>query len=117
MHLDGSAVERPHLDFEADQLLLLESLEDPRQHAILGPGPHAGVNRVPVPQRGWQLAPLRAILGNVKDRIENLQMGLSERASGLGKTVLYLLVLGLGQFHFMPIKPPSHACELYLNML
>ena len=99
MHLDGGAVERSHLDFEVDQLLLLESLEDPRQHAILGPGPHPGVNRVPVPQRGGQLAPLRAVLGDVKDRIENLQMGISQCASGLGKTVLYLLVLSLGQFH------------------
>ena len=48
MNLHDGRVHRHGFDFDADQLLALQFLEDGVEHAVLRPAVHAGVNGMPV---------------------------------------------------------------------
>jgi hypothetical protein len=99
MHLDDGAVQRDRFDLDAHDLSMLQLLEHPIQHAQLGPAVHAGVDRVPVAEALGQAAPLAAVLGNVQDRIQNLQIGQADIASLSRQTSLDLFVLGWCDLH------------------
>jgi len=74
MHLDAGAVQAQRLDPDADQPVPLELLEHPVEHAVPGPAAHPHVDRVPVTEPLRQAAPLAAVLGDVEDGVEHLQV-------------------------------------------
>ena len=47
MHFDDRAVEANRFDLHADELLMLQLLEQPIEHTGLRPAVHPGVDRVP----------------------------------------------------------------------
>ena len=65
MNLPDGRVHRHGFDFDADQLLALQFLEDGVEHAVLRPAVHAGVNGVPVAEALGQAAPFAALLGDI----------------------------------------------------
>ena len=75
MHLHDGGVHFDGLDLDAHDLLALQQFEDLVQHAALGPAIHAGVDGVPGAETLGQSAPLAAMLGDVQQRIEELQIG------------------------------------------
>jgi hypothetical protein len=99
MHLHDGAVERDRFDLDAHDLSMLQLLEHAIHHAQLGPPVHPGVDRVPIAEALGQATPLAAVLCNVQDRIQDLQVGKADIASLPRKTALDLLVLGLCDFH------------------
>ena len=74
MHLDDRAVEADRLDLDADELLMLHFLEQAIEYARLGPAVHARINRVPVAESLRQTAPLAAVLRDVQDRVDDLEV-------------------------------------------
>ena len=96
MHFDGSAVQRGRLHFDADDLLLLQSLEDPRENARFDPASHARVDGVPMAELLGQPPPFGPVFGDVENGVESLQAAVFEGSAGLGKTVRDALVLFLG---------------------
>lgn len=74
MHLDDRAVEGNGFDLDLDDLPNLHGREDLIQDAAFGPTHHAGVDRVPRAKVGWEAPPCAAMLGDVKDGIENLKV-------------------------------------------
>src|SRR5512145_2271588 len=99
MHLDDGTVERNGLDLDAHDLLLLQLREYAIEHTALGPAVHAGIDRVPVRESLGQTTPLAPLLGNVEDRVENLQIRQADIAALARQAVGYALVLGFGDFH------------------
>ena len=88
MHLHAGAVQRDGFDLDAHDLLALQFLEHPVQHAGLGPAPHPRVDGVPVAKAFGQAAPLAAVLCDVQHRIDNLQVGHAHIAALQGQAVL-----------------------------
>ena len=99
MNLHYRAVQGYGLDPDADDLSLLQALEQSIHHAALGPAAHACIDRVPVAKALWQAAPFAAVLGYIQNGIENLQVRQTYVASWPGQTAFDLLILGFGDFH------------------
>ena len=99
MHFDGGQIQAHGLDPNAHQLLALELFKDHLQHAVLGPAVHAGVDGVPRTKTLGQSAPLAALLGDIEQRIEKLQMADPYVTALTGKTGRNTLVLLLGDPH------------------
>lgn len=117
MHLDGSAVEGSHLDFEVNDLLLLESLEYPCEHTILRPRSHARVNGVPVTECRWEPTPLGSVFSNVEDGIEHIQRLIFQGATWFGEAMRNAQCVrsGLGLIPSKPIAHINHLGDFYLN--
>lgn len=75
MHFDAGTVQRNGSDLDADDLLLLQLLEDPVEHAALGPAVHACVDGVPVAESFGQATPLAAMFGHIENGVEHLEVG------------------------------------------
>jgi hypothetical protein len=75
MHLDAGGVQRHGFELDLHDLRALQLLEDPLEHAQLGPAAHARVDGVPVAESLGQAAPFAAVLGHVTDGVEHLQIG------------------------------------------
>src|SRR5687768_11769226 len=71
MYLDDSAVQAHRLDPDTDELLLLQHLEQPIEHAGLSPSIHTSVDRMPIPKAFRQSTPFAAVLSYIKDRIDD----------------------------------------------
>ena len=67
------AVQRERVDSDSDDLFFLERHEHGIQNASLGPAVHPGVDDVPAAESLRQCAPLTPALGDVKDRVGNIQ--------------------------------------------
>jgi len=104
MHLDDGTVQGHRFDLDAHDLSVLQLFENPIQYAELGPAVHSRVDRVPVAEALGQSSPFAAVLGNVQDRIEHLQIGQADVAALPGQTTLDLLVLGLGDLHARTVR-------------
>ena len=105
MHLDAGAVQAESLDLDADQLVPLELLEHPVQHAVPGPAAHPHVDRVPVAEPLRQAAPLAALLGHVEDRVDDLQVRHLDVPPLLWKQWGDPLELRFGDFHAVDNPP------------
>lgn len=99
MHLDAGAVQRDGLDLDLYDLSALQLLERTIKHARLGPAAHTRVDRVLVAEPLGQAAPLAAVLRDVQDRVEHLQVRQPDVASLKRKTVLDLIKLRCGDLH------------------
>src|SRR5450755_1428156 len=74
MYLDDRTVEADRLDLDADQLLMLQLLEQAVQHTGLRPAVHPRVDRVPVAKALGQRTPFAAVLGHIKNSVDHLQV-------------------------------------------
>ena len=72
MHLDTCGIERNGLNLDAHDLLLLQFSKHAIDNAGFGPAIHARVDRVPVAIALGKGAPLAAVLGDKKDRVDQL---------------------------------------------
>src|SRR5271157_2908848 len=99
MHLDGGRIQAHGLDADAHDLLALQLLEDLIQHAVLGPAVHAGVDGMPISKAFGHSAPLAALLGDIEQGIQQLQVGQLDVAALPGEAGGNTLILGFGDLH------------------
>src|SRR4051812_23815031 len=99
MHLDARRVERDCLDADANNLRLLQFLEQSIEYASLGPTIHSGIDRVPIAKTLRQSAPLAAVFGHEQDGVDHLQVAQADIASLPGQTVFDLGELLGGDLH------------------
>ena len=99
MDLHDRAVDRNRLDSDAHDLFLLHLGEYPIQHAVLRPTVHAGVDRMPIAESFGQAAPFAALLRDVQDGVQDLQIAQRDVASLARQTICYAFLLRLVDFH------------------
>ena len=99
MNLHNRAVQGHGLDFDTDDLCMLQLLKQPVQNAAPGPAVHARIDRVPIAKMPGQAAPLTAMFDYIQDGIENLKIGKAYIAPLPGQTAFNLLILGFSDFH------------------
>ena len=97
MDFDGGRIQAHGLN--AHNLLALQLFEDLIQHAALGPAVHAGVDGMPISEAFGQSAPLAAVLGNIEQGVQQLQVVELHIAALTGKAGGNTLVLRLGDLH------------------
>ena len=95
MHLDDRAVQGDRLELDSHDLFALQVFED----AVLGPAIHPGVDGMPFAKPPWQPAPLAAMLGDIQDGIEHLQIREADIAPLHGERGGNACVLCFGEFH------------------
>ena len=81
MDLDACGVQRDRFDPDTHDLCTLQLLEHAIHDAGFRPAIHARVNRVPVAEAFGQSAPLAAMFGHIKDRIDHLQIAQTDVAT------------------------------------
>ncbi len=104
MDFDAGAVQRNSFNTDTDDLLMLKLPKYMAQYTTLCPAIHAGIDGMPVAESLGQSSPLAAMLGNVKNGIENLQIGMADVATLTRQAVLDLLILSFGDFHHQIIS-------------
>ena len=104
MHLDDGRVHLDGLNLDADDLFFLQPLKDLVQNPVLGPAVHAGIDGVPRAKALRQTTPLAALFGNIKQRVEKLQIRHSHLAALPRKIRLNALKLRLGDLHLLTIS-------------
>jgi len=104
MNLDHCTIQRDRFDLYANDLLTLQFLEHTIKHTLLGPAIHSRIDRVPVAETLWQAAPLAAMLGNVKDRVQHLQVRHADVAALLRQAMFDPLKLLFRDFHRLSIR-------------
>src|SRR3974390_1066116 len=104
MHFDRGGVQLDRLDADAHHLLSLEQFENLIQHALLGPAIHAGINGMPGTETLRQSAPLAAVLSDIEQRVEELQIGDPYVTALTGKTGGNTLILLLGDLHAVQLS-------------
>ncbi len=78
-------------------------LEHAFQRAVLGPPTQPNVDRVPVSEPFWQGAPLAPVLGDVKNRVQHLQVRQRHVPTLKWKMLFDLCNLFCGKFHHSSI--------------
>jgi hypothetical protein len=99
MDFNDSAVKRKHLNGNANELLLLKTRKDAIKHSVLAPAVHTGVNAVPNTKMFRQSSPFTAMLRNMKDRIQRLEVVKMHISSLTREAVGNSIVLFPGDFH------------------
>ena len=99
MDLDDGAVQRYRFQFDAHDLFPLEVFKHPVEHPILRPAVHPCVNGMPVAEAGRQPSPLAALLGDIQDRVEHLQVRQFDVASLNRQDWRYAFVLCFCNLH------------------
>ncbi len=110
MKFNDCAIPRYRFDPDADNLRALQLREHLVQHTAAGPAVHARVDRVPTAEARRQTAPLAALFGYVKDRIEHLQIRQTHIAALARQAMFDLFELGFGDFHLRSIN--SNQCSV-----
>lgn len=93
MNLYHRAIQRDRLDPDANDLCALQLRKHAIHHATFGPAVHPRVDRVPSAETLRQSAPLAAMLGEVKNRIEHLQVRQADVAALSRQAMLDLMIL------------------------
>ena len=103
MDLDDGAVQGHSLDLHAEDLRVLQLGKDAIQHPALRPTIHARIDRVPVAEPLGQTAPFAALLGDVQDGVEHVQIVERHVAAWGRQTRLDVAILCVGNFHVRSI--------------
>jgi len=104
MHLDDRAVEADRFNADPHELLMLQLLERPIQHAGLRPAVDAGVDRVPVAEALGQRPPLAAVFRDVQDRVDDREVAERDVAALYRQERLDALELLGGDFRAASIS-------------
>ena len=99
MDLDAGAVERDRLKLDAHDLFALQVFEYPIEDPVLGPAIHAGIDRVPSAEATRQAPPLAAMLGDIQDGVEHLEIRNPYVATLHGQVARDAGVLRFSDFH------------------
>ena len=99
MDLDYGTVHGNRFYLDTHYVLSLKILENPVEHTVLGPPVHPGVDGVPVAKSRRQSPPFAALLGDIEDSVEYLQVRQADVATLNGKDRRNSLVLNFGDFH------------------
>ena len=97
--LDDGAVQRYRFEPDAHDLFPLEVFKHPIEHPILRPAVHPCVNGMPVAEAGRQPSPLAALLGDIQDRVEHLQVRQFDIASLNGQDRCNAFLLSFCNLH------------------
>jgi hypothetical protein len=81
MNLYHRAIQRDRFDPDANDLLTLQSRQHAIQYTAPEPAVRSRVDRMPSAETLGQSAPFAAVLGDVKDRIQNLQVRQADIAA------------------------------------
>src|SRR5271167_1965348 len=111
MNLDDSRIQTHGFDTDTYDLLALQLLEDLVQHATLGPAVHAGIDGMPRAEALGHAAPLAAVLGDIQQRVQQLQVVDLHVAALAGKTGGNTQVLRFGDLH-----AAQHSTELRISV-
>ena len=111
MDFDGGRIQAYGLNANAHNLLALQLFEDLIQHPALGPAVHTGVDGKARAEALGHAAPRAAVLGNLPQRVQLLQVVDLPVAALAGKTGGNTLVLRFGDFH-----APQHNTELRFSV-
>lgn len=103
MNLDDGTVQRHDFELHTDDLRLLQLGKDTIQYPTFRPSVHARIDRVPVPKPRGKATPVTPLLGDIQDRVQDMQVverdvAALERQAGLDVTIL-----SLGEFHVRSI--------------
>jgi hypothetical protein len=99
MDLHDSAIETHRFDLDADELFLLQLLEEPIQHARFSPAIHPQVDRMPVAKPLRQSAPFAAVLRHVEDRVDDHEILMRDVATLARQERFDASKLFSGNFH------------------
>ena len=114
MDFDDGAIQKDGLDFNLNDLFLLQPRKDPVEYARLAPAVHAGIDGVPIAQPGGQTAPFAALFGDIQDGIDHLEITQADVAALPRKALRNALILGFGDFH-APFFTILEECQLVLT--
>ena len=107
MDFDDSAVHRHGFDLDAHDLSMLQAFKDPLEHAGFRPAAHAGIDGVPATKALGHGTPFAALLSNVQNRVEHLDIGDTDVAALARQAVLDEFELRFGEFHAVSITHQS----------
>jgi len=96
VYFDGRAVQAYVLDVNGQDLFFLESGKDSIQDAGFAPAIHSRVDGMPIAEMLRQTSPFAAMLHDVQQRVEQLQIGHANVASLAWQAISNLLKLVLG---------------------
>ena len=99
MYLHRSRVQGERFDVNPHKLIHLKFLEDSCQHAIFCPAVHARVDGMPAAKTLGEAAPLAAMLGDIQDRVEHLQIRQLHVSTLHWQALFDVRVLLLSEFH------------------
>lgn len=99
MDFDTGTVQRNSFYTDTNDLLVLKLPKYMAQDAALCPAIHAGIDGMPVAEAFRQSSPFASMLGNIKNGIENLKIGMINIAALARHAVFDLLILSFGDFH------------------
>ena len=99
MHLADGAVQRHRLKLDPQQLFALQVCERPVEDAVLGPAIHPRVDRGSVAEPPRQAPARAALLGDIQDGIEHLQVRQVDIAALHGQAGGNACVLRFGDFY------------------
>ena len=74
MDFHDGTVQRHGFELHMEDLSLLQLGKDAIQHAALRPPVHARIDGVPVAEPLGEATPLAALLGDIQDRVQDLQI-------------------------------------------
>ena len=98
MDLDDGAVQGHGFDLHAEDLRMLQLSKDAIQHPAFRPPIHARIDRVPVAESLGEPAPFAALLGDVQDGVEHVQIVERHVAAWRRQPRLDLAILSVGDF-------------------
>ena len=96
MHFDRGAIQAHGFDVNGQDLFRLEAGENPIQDPGLAPAIHPRVDGMPITKMRRQTAPFTAILHDIQQRVEQLQIGDVDVAALAWQAVSNALKLALG---------------------
>lgn len=99
MNFDRGAVQAHVLKAQGQDLLLLQAGKDPVQDPRLTPAVHPGVDSMPVAKMLWQAAPFATVFHDVKQGVEQLQIGHAHIAALPRQAISNTLKLTLCDLH------------------
>src|SRR3982750_1271365 len=111
MDLDARAVQRHGFELDLNDLCKLQLLERAIKHPGLGPAAHARVDGVPVAEALGQSAPLAAVLSDIKDGVEHLQIAQADVAALQRQAVGNPFELRFSDLHASTVAAWSPSCN------
>ena len=107
MDLNRGTVQGNGIDLDPDDLSMLQPFKYTIKHPGFRPATPAGIDGVPAPKAFGQAAPFAALLGNVKDGVQDLKVCEADIAALTGQTVFNQAILFFGDFHTVSISYPA----------
>ena len=103
------AVKSYKINVIREYLLSLEFFKDSGKDTGIYPSPHTVINGMPRAKLFGDSPPFAAVFEDIKDTVEDLEIGILNVSAWLGKAVCYLSVLPSGNFHAEKLADSRHS--------